>query len=160
MTARWSPCISVERTSEAEPVAPVLDRLAQRRIVGRDRAAALAATADRARAALAVGAEDAAHVNLASKSSVRVAGRGCGSARGGVPIRHGPHRFAARPLSVSARSGRRVRGRSQAQAALPRPMCRCVVPRSAGAGPAYSALIPAACTTPRQRSISARWNAP
>ena len=32
--------VSVERTSEAEPVAPVLDRLAQRHMVGRDRAAA------------------------------------------------------------------------------------------------------------------------
>ena len=54
--------VSVERTSEAEPVAPVLDRLARRHMVGRDRAAALAATADGARAVLAVGAKDAARI--------------------------------------------------------------------------------------------------
>ncbi len=53
---------SVERTSEDEPVAAVLDRLARRHVVGDDYAAALAVTADGARAALAVGAKDAARV--------------------------------------------------------------------------------------------------
>jgi hypothetical protein len=53
--------VSVERTSEAEPVAPVLDPLAQRHMVGRDRAAALAATA--------------AVVNTASKPEALAHGR-------------------------------------------------------------------------------------
>ena len=53
--------VSVERTSEAESVAALLDRLARRHVVGRDRAAALAATTDGSRAVLAVGAEDTAH---------------------------------------------------------------------------------------------------
>ncbi len=54
--------VSVERTSEAEAVAPALDRLARRHMVGRDRDAALAVTADGARAVLAVAARDAASV--------------------------------------------------------------------------------------------------
>ena len=56
--------VSVERTSEGEAVATVLDRLARRHMAegGRDFAAALAATADSARAVLAGGAKDAAHV--------------------------------------------------------------------------------------------------
>ncbi len=54
--------VSVERTSEAEAVAPALDRLARRHGLGRDRATALAVTADGARAVLAVGAEDAASI--------------------------------------------------------------------------------------------------
>jgi hypothetical protein len=52
----------VERTGEAEPVAAVLDRLARCHMLGRDRAVALAVTADGARAVLAVGAKDAAYV--------------------------------------------------------------------------------------------------
>ena len=51
---------SVERTSEAERVAPFLDRLARRQMGGGDFAAAVAATLDGARAVLAVGAKDAA----------------------------------------------------------------------------------------------------
>ena len=54
--------VSVERTSEGEAVAAVLDRLARRNMVGRDCAAALAVTGDGARAVLAVGAEDAADI--------------------------------------------------------------------------------------------------
>ena len=54
--------VSVERTGEAEPVAPVLDRLARRHMVGPDRGAALAVAGDGARAVLAVGAKDAARV--------------------------------------------------------------------------------------------------
>ena len=54
--------VSVERTNEAEAVAVVLDRLARRHMLGRDRAAALAATADGARAVLAVAAKDAARI--------------------------------------------------------------------------------------------------
>ncbi len=54
--------VSVERTSEAEAVVPFLDRVARRHMVGRDRAAALAVTADGARAVLAVAAKDAADV--------------------------------------------------------------------------------------------------
>ena len=54
--------VSVERTNEAEAVAAILDRLARRHMLGRDRAAALAATADGARAVLAVAAEDAARI--------------------------------------------------------------------------------------------------
>ncbi len=56
--------VSVERTSEAEPVAAVLDRLARRHMGGGggDFAAALAVTADGARAVLAIGANDAARV--------------------------------------------------------------------------------------------------
>ena len=54
--------VSAERTGEDEQVAAVLDRLARRHMLGRDRAAALAVTADGARAVLAVGAEDAARV--------------------------------------------------------------------------------------------------
>ncbi len=54
--------VSVERTSEAEPVAAVLDRLARRHMGGSGYGAALAVTADGARAALAVGAKDAARV--------------------------------------------------------------------------------------------------
>ena len=54
--------VSVERTSEGEAVAAVLDRLARRHMLGCDRAAALAVTADGARAALAVGAKDVAVV--------------------------------------------------------------------------------------------------
>ena len=53
---------SVERTSEAEPVALFLDRLARRHMGGADFAAALAVTADGARAVLAVGAKDPARV--------------------------------------------------------------------------------------------------
>ena len=55
---------SVERTSEDEPVAAVLDRLARRHTVegGRDFAAALAVTADGARAVLAVAAKDAERI--------------------------------------------------------------------------------------------------
>ncbi len=62
VTAPSSPRISVERTSEVEPVAPVLDLLARRHMVRLDRAAALAATADGARAVLAAAAEDAARI--------------------------------------------------------------------------------------------------
>jgi hypothetical protein len=51
---------SVERTSEDERVAPVLDRLARRHMGAGDFAAALAATPDGARAVLAVGAKDPA----------------------------------------------------------------------------------------------------
>ncbi len=54
--------VSVGRTNEAEAVAAILDRLARRHMLGRDRAAALAATADGARAVLAVAAEDAARI--------------------------------------------------------------------------------------------------
>jgi hypothetical protein len=49
---------SVERTSEAERVAAVLDRLARRAMGGGDFAAAFAATLDGVRAVLAVGARD------------------------------------------------------------------------------------------------------
>jgi hypothetical protein len=66
--------VSVERTSEAEPVAPMLDRLARRHMVGRDRAAALAATADGSRAVLAVGAKDAARIK---RLRAALAGREC-----------------------------------------------------------------------------------
>ena len=57
--------VSVERTSEGEAVAAVLDRLARRHMVegGRDFAAALAVTADGARAVLAVAAKDAVRVD-------------------------------------------------------------------------------------------------
>ena len=48
--------VSVELTSEAERVVPVLDRLARRHMGGGDFAAALAMTLDGARAVLAVGA--------------------------------------------------------------------------------------------------------
>jgi hypothetical protein len=53
---------SVERTSEAERVAPVLDRLARRHMGGGDFAAAVAATLDGARAVLAVSAKDPARI--------------------------------------------------------------------------------------------------
>ena len=53
---------SVERTSEAERVVPILDRLARRYMGGDDLAAALAATLDGARAVLAVGAKDPARI--------------------------------------------------------------------------------------------------
>jgi hypothetical protein len=53
---------SVERTSEDERVAPVLDRLARRHMGAGDFAAALAATLDRARAVLAVGVKDPARI--------------------------------------------------------------------------------------------------
>ena len=53
---------SVEWTSDAEPVALFLDRLARRHMGGADFAAALAVTADGARAVLAVGAKDPARV--------------------------------------------------------------------------------------------------
>jgi hypothetical protein len=49
---------SVERTSEGEQVAPLLDRLARRHMRGEDFAAALVATLDGARAVLAVSAKD------------------------------------------------------------------------------------------------------
>ncbi len=67
---------SVERTAEDEPVAPFLDRLARRHVVGdgRDFAAALAVTGDGARAALAVAAEDAARVE---RTRAALAGMGC-----------------------------------------------------------------------------------
>ena len=54
--------VSVERTSEAERVAPVLDWLARRHLGGGEFAAVLAATADGARAVLAVGAKDPARI--------------------------------------------------------------------------------------------------
>ena len=54
--------VSVERTSEAEAVAAVLDRLARRHMGAGDSAAALAATLDGARAVLAVGAKDPARI--------------------------------------------------------------------------------------------------
>jgi hypothetical protein len=53
---------SIERASEAEPVAAVLDRLARRHMGGRDSAAASAATLDGARAVPAVGADDPARI--------------------------------------------------------------------------------------------------
>ena len=67
--------VSVERTSEAEAVAAVLDRLARRHMVegGRDFAAALAVTADGTRAVLAVAAKDAARVG---RLRAALAGRG------------------------------------------------------------------------------------
>jgi hypothetical protein len=64
---------SVERTSEDERVAPVLDRLARRHMGGGDCAAALAATLDGARAALAVGAKDPARIE---RLRAALAGRG------------------------------------------------------------------------------------
>lgn len=66
---------SVDRTSEREAVAAVLDRLARRHMAegGRDFAAALAATADRARAVLAVAAKDAA---LIGRLRAALAGEG------------------------------------------------------------------------------------
>ena len=51
---------SVERTIEEEAVAAVFDRLARRHMLGRNRAAALAATVDGGRAVLAVAARNAA----------------------------------------------------------------------------------------------------
>ena len=54
--------VSIERTSEEERVAPVLDRLARRHLGGGGFAAALAATLDGARAVLAVGAKDPARI--------------------------------------------------------------------------------------------------
>ena len=56
--------VSVERTSEAEPVSAVLDRLARRHMGGggSDFAAALAVTANVAQAVLAVGAKDGASI--------------------------------------------------------------------------------------------------
>jgi hypothetical protein len=55
--------VAIERTREGEPVAPVLDALARRLMQGGpDFAAALAVTADGARAALAVSARDAARI--------------------------------------------------------------------------------------------------
>lgn len=51
---------SVERTGEDEVVAAFLNRLARRHMLGRDGAAALAATADGGRAVLAVTARDTA----------------------------------------------------------------------------------------------------
>ena len=63
---------SIERTSEDERVAPVLDRLARRHMLGHDRAAALAATADGARAALAFGAKDAVQVERLRAALARV----------------------------------------------------------------------------------------
>ena len=65
--------LSVERTNDAERVAPVLDRLARRHMGGGDFAAALAATLDGARAVLAVGAKDAAHIE---RLRAALAGRG------------------------------------------------------------------------------------
>jgi hypothetical protein len=53
---------SVERTSEDERVAPVLDRSARRHMGAGGFAAALAATLDGARAVLAVGAKDSARI--------------------------------------------------------------------------------------------------
>jgi hypothetical protein len=53
---------SIERTAADERVAPVLDRLARRHMVGGDSAAALAATLDATRAVLAVGAKDPARI--------------------------------------------------------------------------------------------------
>ena len=66
--------VSVERTSEAEPVAAVPDRLARRHMLGRDRAAALALTTDGGRAVLAVAAKNAARVE---RLRAALAGLGC-----------------------------------------------------------------------------------
>jgi hypothetical protein len=52
--------VSAERTGEDEPIAAALDRLARRHMLGRDLAAALATTADGARAVLAATAKHAA----------------------------------------------------------------------------------------------------
>ena len=56
--------VSVERTSEGEAVAAVLDRLARHHMVegGRDFGAALAVTADGGRAVLAVAAKDTVRI--------------------------------------------------------------------------------------------------
>jgi hypothetical protein len=54
--------VSAERTSKDEHVAAALDRLARRHMLGRDLAAALAATADGVRAVLAMVAKDAPQI--------------------------------------------------------------------------------------------------